>query len=64
MQSRKDDLKAIAEECHKLAAMVHDEAVRLQLLGVAQHLERMADPHHPWNGLAALSRILVLASAS
>jgi hypothetical protein len=44
--------------------MAHDEAVRLQLLGVAQHFDRLADPHHPWNCLVAFSRTLVLASAS
>ena len=43
----------MAEDCRRLAAMVKDEAVRLQLLAVAQHFEQLADPHHPWNNLAS-----------
>jgi hypothetical protein len=43
----------MAEDCRRLAAMVKDEAARSQLLAVAQHFDRLADPHHPWNNLAA-----------
>ena len=53
MPPRNDEVRALAEDCRRLAATITDEAVRLQLLAVAQHFERLADPHHPWNNLAS-----------
>lgn len=49
--SRNAEIKAIAEDCRRLAAMVKDEAVRLQLLAVAQNFERLARPHPQSPGL-------------
>jgi hypothetical protein len=42
MPSRHDELKAMAEECRKLAAGAGDEPIRAQLLAVAEHFELLA----------------------
>jgi hypothetical protein len=42
MPSRHDELKAMAEECRKLAAAAGDEPIRAQLLAVAEHFELLA----------------------
>jgi hypothetical protein len=45
MASRSDELKAMAEECRRLAATMDDNAARSQLLAVAEHFEQLAEHH-------------------
>jgi hypothetical protein len=45
MASRSDELKAMAEECRRLAATIKENAARSQLLAVAEHFERLAEHH-------------------
>jgi hypothetical protein len=43
MPSRQDELKAMAEDCRRLAAAAEEEYIRFQLLAVAEHFERLAE---------------------
>jgi hypothetical protein len=45
MPSRYDELKAMAEDCRRLAAATEEEHIRFQLLAVAEHFERLAEQH-------------------
>ena len=45
----------MAEECRSLAPEINDQAVRSQLLAVAQHFDRLAEPHQLWDIFAACS---------
>jgi len=45
MLSRYDKLKAMAEDCRRLAAATEEEHIRFQLLAVAEHFERQAEEH-------------------
>jgi hypothetical protein len=42
MPSRYEKLKAMADECRKLAAMLETAAIRSRLLALAEHLEEWA----------------------
>ena len=53
MSSRYEELKAIAEECRRLAASIEDKAIQLRLLTVAQHFDLLANPHQAWDIVAA-----------
>ena len=43
MPSRYDELKAMAEDCRRLAAVIEEDHIRFQLLAVAEHFERLAE---------------------
>jgi hypothetical protein len=43
MPSRYDELKAMAEDCRRLAAAAEAEHIRFQLLAVAEHFELQAE---------------------
>lgn len=45
MPSRYEELKAMAEDCRRLAAAAEAEHIRFQLLAVAEHFERLAEQH-------------------
>lgn len=45
MPLRYDELKAMAEDCRRLAAAAEEEHIRFQLLAVAEHFERQAEQH-------------------
>ena len=53
MPSRNEELKAMAEECRRLAAAIEDQTVRSRVLAVAQHFDRLADPRRLWDIVAA-----------
>ncbi len=42
---RNEQLKAMAEEYRRLAFVIQDEVVRSRLPTVAEHFDRLADPH-------------------
>jgi hypothetical protein len=43
MASRYAKLKAMAEECRKLAAMFERDSIQSKLLEIAKHLDQWAD---------------------
>jgi len=54
MPSRYDELKAMAEDCRRLAAAAEAEHIQFQLLAVAEHFERQARATRPdFSGTAA-----------
>jgi hypothetical protein len=46
MPSEHEKLKAMADECRKLAAMLEQAAVRSRLLAIAERLEQWARESH------------------
>ena len=44
----------MAEECRGLAAEISDQAVRSQLLAVAEHFDRLADGTQLWGMFTAV----------
>lgn len=49
MPSQVDQLKAKAEACRAFAATVKDEAIRSQLLGIAERYDRLAEQNDNWD---------------
>ena len=45
MPSRYDELKAMAEDCRRLAAAAEAEHIRFQLFAVAEYFDRQAERH-------------------
>jgi len=54
MPTRIEELKSMAAECRRMAAMSASEPVRGQLLVIAEHFDRLAQ-HWPFPVSAALS---------